>query len=52
VLAPGRWGARTLGPPVEGRAVRSEWTAVGLKAFFAPNAGRRVEAGETAAQVA
>ena len=40
LLAFGRWGARTLGMRAPGQALRSEWLAVALKAFFRPEAAR------------
>jgi DNA-binding HxlR family transcriptional regulator len=36
MLALGRWGATSMGPPAETQSVRSEWLAVALKAFFQP----------------
>ncbi len=38
MLALGRWGAQTLGPRLQGQTLRPEWLAVGLKAFFEPEA--------------
>jgi DNA-binding HxlR family transcriptional regulator len=38
LLAIGRWGARSLGRREPGHALRSEWLAVALKAFFRPEA--------------
>ena len=40
LLAFGRWGARTLGMRAPDQALRSEWLAVALKAFFRPEAAR------------
>ena len=36
VLALGRWGAKTLGMREPGEALRGEWLAVALRAFFRP----------------
>ncbi|HEX2505689.1 MAG TPA: helix-turn-helix domain-containing protein [Gaiellaceae bacterium] len=44
LLALGRWGAKTLGPRQEEQALRSEWLAVALTAFFRPEAAARAEA--------
>jgi DNA-binding HxlR family transcriptional regulator len=44
LLALGRWGAETIGEPLPGQAVRSEWLAVALRAFFDPNAALEVDA--------
>src|SRR5919202_2762340 len=38
LLALGRWGARSLGTREPRHALRSEWLAVALKAFFRPEA--------------
>src|ERR671933_1792279 len=38
LLALGRWGARSLGRRQPGDALRAEWLAVALKAFFRPEA--------------
>jgi DNA-binding HxlR family transcriptional regulator len=38
LLALGRWGARSLGRREPRHALRSEWLAVALKAFFRPEA--------------
>jgi DNA-binding HxlR family transcriptional regulator len=40
----GRWGARSLGPRAEGQALRSEWLAVALRAYFQPEAAAGVDA--------
>ena len=34
MLALGRWGASTMGPPQTEQSIRSEWLAVALSAFF------------------
>jgi DNA-binding HxlR family transcriptional regulator len=34
MLALGRWGASTMGQRAPGQAIRAEWLAVALKAFF------------------
>jgi DNA-binding HxlR family transcriptional regulator len=44
MLALGRWGAESVGEPTPGQAVRSEWFAVALRAFFDPNAALEVDA--------
>jgi DNA-binding HxlR family transcriptional regulator len=44
LLAVGRWGARSLGRRQPGHALRSEWLAVALKAFFRPEAAADVRA--------
>jgi DNA-binding HxlR family transcriptional regulator len=38
LLAFGRWGAKSLGARAAGQALRSEWLALALKAFFRPEA--------------
>ena len=38
MLALGRWGASTLGPRAPEQALRPEWLAVALQAFFRPEA--------------
>ena len=43
LLALGRWGAMSMGQR-EGRALRSEWLAVALKAFFRPDAAADLSA--------
>ena len=43
LLALGRWGAMSMGQR-EGRALRSEWLAVALKAFFRPEAAADLRA--------
>jgi DNA-binding HxlR family transcriptional regulator len=40
----GRWGARTIGPRREEQAIRSEWLAVALRAFFDPESAADLEA--------
>ena len=44
MLALGRWGARTLGVPSPEQTSRPEWVAVGLKAYFQPEAAEGVSA--------
>jgi DNA-binding HxlR family transcriptional regulator len=44
LLALGRWGARTLGPREDGQALRSEWLAVALRAYFDPGAADGLDA--------
>ncbi len=44
LLAFGRWGARSLGQRGEGQALRSEWLAVALRAYFSPDAAVGVDA--------
>ena len=44
LLAFGRWGAKSMGPRAPGQALRSEWLAVALKAFFRPEAAAGVSA--------
>jgi DNA-binding HxlR family transcriptional regulator len=36
MLALGRWGAQTMGPPEAGQELRSNWLAVAMRAFFQP----------------
>jgi DNA-binding HxlR family transcriptional regulator len=43
LLALGRWGAMSMGER-EGQALRSEWLAVALKAFFRPEAAADLKA--------
>jgi DNA-binding HxlR family transcriptional regulator len=40
----GRWGAGTMGVRQEQQAIRSEWLAVALRAFFDPEAAADLEA--------
>lgn len=40
----GRWGARRMGTRAPEQALRAEWLAVALKAFFDPRAAKRVRA--------
>src|SRR5205085_12111953 len=44
LLALGRWGALSLGAREDGQALRSEWLAVALKAFFRPEAAADLRA--------
>ncbi|MGZ8694386.1 MAG: winged helix-turn-helix transcriptional regulator [Gaiellaceae bacterium] len=44
MLALGRWGAESLGEPSPEQAVRSEWFAVALNAFFDAEAARDLDA--------
>ena len=44
LLALGRWGASSMGPREPGQALRSEWLAVALKAFFRPEAASDLQA--------
>ena len=44
LLAFGRWGARSLGEKKEAEALRSEWLAVAIQAFFDPAAAAGVTA--------
>ncbi len=44
LLALGRWGAESMGEPSEGQAVRSEWFAVALNAFFDAEAAGELDA--------
>jgi DNA-binding HxlR family transcriptional regulator len=44
LLALGRWGATSMGPRQDGQALRSEWLAVALKAFFRPEAAADLRA--------
>src|SRR5919204_6019261 len=44
LLALGRWGAKTMGQREPGLALRSEWLALALKAFFRREAARDVRA--------
>ena len=44
LLAFGRWGAKTIGEPIPGRSIRSEWFGVALKAHFRPEAAEGVHA--------
>ncbi len=44
VLAFGRWGAKSMGPRSAQQALRSEWLAVALKAFFCPEAAADLRA--------
>ena len=44
LLAFGRWGARSLGAREPEQALRSEWLALALKAFFRPEAAAELRA--------
>jgi DNA-binding HxlR family transcriptional regulator len=44
LLSLGRWGAETMGDPQPSQTLRSGWLAVALRAFFQPEAARRVRA--------
>src|SRR2546423_13328393 len=44
LLALGRWGALSIGVRQNGHALRSEWLAVALKAFFRPEAAADLRA--------
>jgi DNA-binding HxlR family transcriptional regulator len=44
LLALGRWGALSMGTRQPGQALRSEWLAVALKAFFRPEAAADLQA--------
>ena len=44
MLALGRWGARTLGQPSPQRTFRAEWMALALKAYYEPQAAKRLRA--------
>ena len=44
LLALGRWGARSLGPRGDEQAIRSEWLAVAMQAFFRPEAAQGTSA--------
>jgi DNA-binding HxlR family transcriptional regulator len=44
LLALGRWGAVSMGRREDGQALRSEWLAVALKAFFRPEAAADLRA--------
>jgi DNA-binding HxlR family transcriptional regulator len=44
MLALGRWGARTMGERTAEQALRAEWLAVALKAFFDPHAAKGLRA--------
>jgi DNA-binding HxlR family transcriptional regulator len=44
LLALGRWGALSMGTRQPGQALRSEWLALALKAFFRPEAAADLEA--------
>src|ERR671936_112902 len=44
LLALGRWGALSMGTRRDGQALRSEWLAVALKAFFRPEAAADLRA--------
>jgi len=44
MLALGRWGARTMGARSPAQALRAEWLAVALKAYFDPGAARGLRA--------
>ncbi len=44
MLALGRWGANTMGPRSAEQAIRAEWLALALKAFFDPRAAEGLSA--------
>ena len=44
LLEVGRWGAFSMGTRQPGQALRSEWLAVALKAFFRPEAASDLQA--------
>jgi DNA-binding HxlR family transcriptional regulator len=44
ILALGRWGARTMGPPRAELTSRPEWLAVALQAFYEPQAAKGLAA--------
>jgi DNA-binding HxlR family transcriptional regulator len=44
LLSLGRWGARSLGSRTRDQALRSEWLAVALRAYFSPDAAAGVDA--------
>jgi DNA-binding HxlR family transcriptional regulator len=44
LLALGRWGAESMGEPLPEQAVRAEWFAVALNAFFDPEAAGELDA--------
>ena len=44
MLALGRWGASTMAPRAPEQALRPEWLAVALQAFFRPEAAEGLEA--------
>ena len=44
MLALGRWGARTMGARSPEQALRAEWLAVAIKAFFQPQAAKGLTA--------
>jgi DNA-binding HxlR family transcriptional regulator len=47
MLALGRWGASTMGPRSPAQAIRSEWLAVALQAFFDADAAAGLTANVT-----
>jgi DNA-binding HxlR family transcriptional regulator len=44
MLALGRWGARAMGPRSPEQAIRGEWLALALNAFFDPDAAESLNA--------
>jgi DNA-binding HxlR family transcriptional regulator/putative sterol carrier protein len=44
LLALGRWGVRSMGPRVPGKALVAEWLALALVAYFEPEAAEGVQA--------
>jgi DNA-binding HxlR family transcriptional regulator len=44
LLAFGRWGAKSFGPPTGDERMRSDWFGVALKAYFTPEAAEGVDA--------
>jgi hypothetical protein len=44
MLELGRWGARTMGERAPDQSLRSEWLALGLQAFYRPEAAKGVSA--------
>ena len=44
MLELGRWGARTMGERTPDQSLRSEWLALGLQAFYRPEAAKGVSA--------
>ena len=44
MLAFGRWGARTMGERSPEQALRAEWLAIALKAFYEPQAAKSLSA--------
>ena len=44
MLSLGRWGARTMGARAPAQALRAEWLAVALKAYYRPQAAKGLTA--------